>query len=91
MTKMMIGGCPGGGGVFGHHQARLHQSSGVKLRKFQRFNRHSVSVDPVNWHPRGYWASQSPELAEYYRLNRLKLVNVLHVGSAEPSMTKMVN
>ena len=56
----------GGGGVLGHHEARLHQSSGVKLRKFQHSNGHSVFVDLVNWHPCGPWALQSPADPNYH-------------------------
>ena len=36
MTKMVNHGVSlGGGGFLGHHQARLHQSTSVKLRKLQ--------------------------------------------------------
>ena len=37
MTKMVNCGVSwgGGGGFLGHHEARLHQSTAVKLRKFQ--------------------------------------------------------
>ena len=36
MTKMVHHGVSlGGGGFLGHHQARLHQSTSMTLRKFQ--------------------------------------------------------
>ena len=77
----------GGGGFLGHHHARLLQSTSVKLRKFQLVQRLCRSSQLAS-----HWILDSAEHSTLQLVTRrLKLVNVLDLGSAEPSMTKMVN
>ena len=87
MTKMVNYGVSWGGGFLGHHQARLHQSTSMKSRKFQLVQRLCRCSQLASHGILGFPEPSTLQLVIW----RLKLVNVLDLGSREPSMTKMVN
>ena len=79
-------GCLGGGGLLGYFRARWHCSTVVKLRKFGQAQCLLGSSELASHQIMGYAEPSTPQMVT----RRVRLVNVLDLGSQKPSTKKMV-
>ena len=90
MTKMVNEGVSGGGGgawVSLGNSAAVIRTEVAEVRTIKQIKRLCTCSQLAS---QGILGSAEPRTLQIV-IWRLKLVNSLHLGSAEPSMTKMVN